>query len=121
MPIRASVAGLMLALLISGLLPVRAGAATSMPAGYDVYHTYAEMVDFIDSTVADHPAIARKFSIGKSYEGRNIWALKISDSVAEDEDEPEVLFDGLIHARERATAEMTLYLARILTENYGSN
>ena len=37
---------------------------------------------------------SRKFSIGTSYQGRDIWALKISDHVATDENEPEVMFDG---------------------------
>jgi hypothetical protein len=39
---------------------------------------------------ADHPAIAERFSIGQSYQGRELWAIKISDNVATDEDEPEV-------------------------------
>jgi carboxypeptidase T len=92
-----------------------------MPAGYETYHTYAEMEAFLDATVAAYPEIAQKFSIGRSYEGREIWAIKISDNVHTDEDEPEVIFDGLVHARERATAEMNIYLIRLLTENYGSN
>ena len=44
------------------------------------------------------------FSIGKSYQGRDIWAAKISDNVATDENEPEVLIDALHHAREHLTA-----------------
>ena len=31
------------------------------------------------------PDIAKRFSIGKSYQGREIWAMKISDNVATDE------------------------------------
>ena len=46
-------------------------------------------------------------SIGKSYQNRNIWAAKVSDNVADDENEPEVLFDGLHHAREHLTVEQT--------------
>ena len=49
------------------------------------------------------------FSIGKSYQGRTIWAAKVSDNVGVDENEPEVLFDGLHHAREHISAEMTIY------------
>ncbi|HUG47478.1 MAG TPA: M14 family zinc carboxypeptidase, partial [Candidatus Limnocylindria bacterium] len=112
---------LLLGAVVLGLAVPAPTRATSMPAGFEVYHTYAQMEAVLDETVADHPAIARKFSIGRSFEGRHIWALKISDNVHEDEDEPEVVFDGLIHARERATAEMNLFLIRILTDNYGSN
>jgi len=91
------------------------------PAGYEAYHTYAEMVAELDAAVADHPAIVRKFSIGRSYEGRQLWAAKISDNVAVDEDEPEVLFDSLTHAREHLTVEMNLYLLNLLTDGYGNS
>ena len=33
--------------------------------------------------------------IGHGYQGRTIWAAKISDNVAVNDNEPEVLFDGL--------------------------
>ena len=48
----------------------------------------------IDAAVAAHPGIIRKFSIGQSYEGRPIWAVKISDRVGKDESEPEILFEA---------------------------
>ena len=66
------------------------------------------MVAELDQAVADHPDIVAKFSIGTSYQGRELWAAKISDNVATDEDEPEVLFDGLHHAREHLTVEQSL-------------
>ena len=44
---------------------------------------------------AAHPDIASSARIGKSYQGRELWMLKISDNVAVDEAEPEVLFTGL--------------------------
>ena len=82
-------------------------AAADFPAKDSRYHTYAEMVAELNKAVADHPAIVQKFSIGKSHQGREIWAAKISDNVATDESEPEVLFDGLHHAREHLTVEQT--------------
>ena len=54
------------------------------------------------------PDIAMKFSIGQSYEGREIWGIKISDNVATDENEPEVFIHGLTHARERTSNEEAL-------------
>jgi hypothetical protein len=58
--------------------------------------------------------------MGTSYEGRTIWAGKISDNVATDELEPEVLFTHHQHAREHLTVEMALYTLKILTDEYGS-
>ncbi|QKV92829.1 zinc carboxypeptidase [Streptomyces sp. NA02950] len=85
------------------------------------YHNYAEANAEIDKAVAAYPAILSKRVIGKSYEGRDIVALKISDNVATDEAEPEVLFTAHQHAREHLTVEMALYLVRELTTGYGSD
>jgi carboxypeptidase T len=110
------------ALLITSAVPALGLEATEeFPAGYEAYHTYTEVVAVLDATVAAHPQIARKFSIGKSYEGREIWALKISDNVNADEAEPEILSVSLVHAREHITTEMNLYLIRALTAGYGKN
>ncbi len=85
------------------------------------YHTYSETVDFLDSLHTEHPDITNeKDSIGASVEGRAIWAMKISDNPTLDEDEPEVLYDGLHHAREPITIELLLYFMCYLVDNYGS-
>lgn len=85
------------------------------------YHNYAEMEAEIKAVAAAYPAIVSYFTIGQSYEGRELWAAKISDNVATDEDEPEVLFLGLHHAREHLTVEMTLYILNTLASKYGTD
>jgi hypothetical protein len=109
--------GLALLLPIAAAVPTRAAAA-DFPAGFTGYHTYAEMVAEVNAVVAAHPTIARKVAIGTSYQGRTIWAVKISDNVATDEPEPEVLFDGLTHADEHMGLEMTIKIMRWLTDGY---
>lgn len=99
-----------------GLRPVQ--QLLDFPPGDEAYHNYAEMVAEIQLAQANYPAIVKLFSIGRSYEGRELWAAKISDHVASDEDEPEALFIGLYHAREHLTTEMVLQLLRLLTEGY---
>ena len=47
--------------------------------------------------------------------------VKISDNVATDEDEPEVLFTAGQHAREHLTVEMALYLLNELTSKYATD
>jgi len=102
-------------------LMVAQPAVAAEPPGYEHFHTYAEMKDSLDATVAAHPGIAQRFSIGESYEGRAIWGIKISDNVGVDEDEPEVFIHALTHARERLTTEMALYIVAMLTDGYGSD
>jgi carboxypeptidase T len=91
----------------------------AFPPADSAYHDYAEMVAEIQQAEADHGAIFDLFSLGISYQGRDIWAGKISDDVATDEAEPEILFTHHQHAREHLTVEMALYTLRMLTDEYG--
>src|SRR5215510_13284076 len=100
-------------------LPATNAMLTAFPAGDEGYHDYAEMVAELQQVAANHPDIFSLFSIGTSYEGRQIWAGKISDNVGVDEDEPEVLFTHHQHAREHLTVEQSLYTLHMLTDEYG--
>ncbi|AVV47271.1 carboxypeptidase [Streptomyces sp. P3] len=91
------------------------------PSADAKYHNYAEMTAEIDQRVAARPDIMSKRVIGRSYQGRDIVAVKISDNVAVDEAEPEVLFTHHQHAREHLTVEMALYLMRELSAGYGTD
>ncbi|WP_028809508.1 M14 family metallopeptidase [Streptomyces sp. 351MFTsu5.1] len=91
------------------------------PSADSRYHNYAEMTAEIDQRIAAYPSIMSKRVIGTSYQGRDIVAIKISDNVATDEAEPEVLFTHHQHAREHLTVEMALYLLRELGAGYGSD
>lgn len=88
--------------------------------GLDSEYKEPAEVEAILRELADaHPEIARLESIGKSSEGRDIWALKISDNVNEDEaSESSVLFNGMHHAREVMTPEVVIDAAQWLVNNY---
>jgi carboxypeptidase T len=90
-------------------------AAADFPAGDEGYHTYDEMVAALQAAASEHPDITAVSSLGKSYEGRDIPIIKISDNAATDEDEPEVLFTCNMHAREHLTTEMCLRIVERLT------
>ncbi|MET7671521.1 M14 family zinc carboxypeptidase [Micromonospora luteifusca] len=93
----------------------------AFPPADSNYHDYAELTAVVNQVVADHPAIARKISIGSSYEGRDLMAVKISDNVGTDEAEPEILFNSQQHAREHLTVEMAIYLLNLFTDSYGGD
>ena len=65
--------------------------------------------------------ITSKTEIGKSVEGRSVYSVKISDNPEVDEDEPEVLYTSLIHAREPESMMQMLYFMFYLLENYGTD
>jgi carboxypeptidase T len=103
----------------SGVAPALPAANANFPPRDSRYHNYPEMVAHIHAVAAAHPGIVQVLGIGKSFQGRTIWAAKVSDHVAVDEAEPEVLFDGLHHAREHLSAEMTIHILDLLATNYG--
>src|SRR4051794_2197547 len=109
------------ALVLLGLAPSAQATSPNFPSYDSLYHNFPEMVSAIKAVEAAHPSIVHAFSFGTSYQGRTIWAAKISDNVGTDEDEPEVLFDALHHAREHLTVEQALYLLRLLANNYGTD
>ncbi|GAA2103851.1 M14 family metallopeptidase [Streptomyces albiaxialis] len=85
------------------------------------YHNYAEATKAVNDYVAKYPSIMKKQVIGKSHQGRDIVALKISDNAGQDEAEPEVMFTHHQHAREHLTVEMALYTIGELGAKYGSD
>jgi len=86
------------------------------------YYTWNEIVENLDELFEDYPnLVAEKISIGQTLEGRDIWALKMSDNPNIDEDEAEVLYTGLHHAREPMSYMNLFYYMNWLVENYGTN
>ena len=83
------------------------------------FKTFSEIEQFLDSLAAAYPSLmTAKFSIGTTFEGRDIWAIKISDNPNVDEDEPSVLYIGLTHAREPAASEVLMNFMNHLLSNY---
>jgi hypothetical protein len=85
---------------------------------FEDYHSYNETVVFLQEIEAKYPSLAKMYDIGESIENRTIWAMKISDNVLTDEEEPEVFIVGNHHAREVMTVEIPLYQIQYLVENY---
>lgn len=84
--------------------------------------TLAQMESILDAMHTQNPAIcSAKVSIGPSVENRSIWMVKISDNVTVDENEPEVLYDALHHAREPLSMEATVVFMDWLVTNYGTD
>jgi len=85
------------------------------------FHSYSELEQDLLALEERFPQIARVTVIGESLEGRNIYALIISDNVSADEDEAEVLFIGCHHAREWISVEVPFLLGKYLLEHYDSD
>ena len=83
------------------------------------YYTFDEIEYQLDQLSSLYPnIISQKISIGQTYEGRNIWAVKISDNHEIEENEPEILYTGLHHSREPMSYMNLFYFMHWLGENY---
>jgi hypothetical protein len=86
------------------------------------YFTNSEVEAELDAWAVQYPhLITSKKSIGTTVQGRDIWAVKISDNPNEDENEPEICYDSLIHAREVMGLMTVLYYMKNLLEGYGTD
>lgn len=82
------------------------------------YHTYQSMLEEIREHEKKNPKICKIHDLGASSDGEtHMWALKISDNVDKEEDEPTVLLTGAIHGNERPAPEMALYTINQLLSN----
>jgi len=85
------------------------------------YHSYRELETDLQALERSFSGQAKLYTIGTSLEGRNIYALKISDNASLSEDEAQVLFLGCHHAREWISVEVPYLLAKYLLENASSD
>ena len=106
-------------LVITAVLCTGAPAARASDVWPGSFKTYEQIGSEITAVEVAHPDIVDVFSIGRSYEGRELYAAKISDNVTVDEGEPEVLIDALHHANEHATVAQALDLLHTLADGYG--
>ena len=89
---------------------------------WTAYHSYQgsnSLVTELQRLASEFPEIAQLSSIGQTHQGRGLWVLKISDNVADDEDEPEVLMDGGFHGDEWIGSETATFIAYQLVNGYG--
>ncbi len=86
------------------------------------YYSYDEVTSILDQISAANPSIVtQKVSLGSTIQGRQIWMVKVSDNPGVDENEPEVRYDSMHHAREPQGMQTNLFFLSYLVEEYGSD
>lgn len=93
----------------------------SSSASADIYYSYESMTTLLQGLAANHSDIMSLSSIGTTYQGRTIWAVKISDNVNQEEGEPEVLFMGAHHGNEKPGAEVCIRFIQTVVDSYQTN
>jgi len=122
---RILVAVIIFSVLILGSLGISSVSSDDSPRmvsfePYD-YHTYQEMTELLQNLALNHSDIMSLSSIGRTYQGRDIWMVKLSDNVTQEEEEPGVLFMGAHHGNEKPSFEVCIYFIEYMIENYGNS
>ena len=94
---------------------------TSQMENWDRYPTYEVYRQMMIDFQKNYPTVCKLDSIGTSIQNRQIYVLKISDNVLEDEAEPEFLYTSTIHGDETTGFILMLRLADSLLSSYGSS
>ncbi len=87
---------------------------------FDGYYRYQELVHILHEYADEYPHLVHLESLGRSYEGREIWlAVVTSTATGSDSRKPALWVDGNLHASELAPSTCCLRLIHTLVTRYG--
>lgn len=87
---------------------------------FDTYHDYAALTEHLNALAAAYPHLSELRSIGKTFQGRDVWLMEITNSATgPGRSKPGYYLDAQIHAEEHATSAVALYAIHKLLTQYG--
>ncbi|MBD3617767.1 MAG: peptidase M14 [Gracilimonas sp.] len=108
---------------VDGFFPA-AGSPVNpeVQASWNRYYNYQGISDLTKELADAHPNLIKRESIGKSYEGRDIWLLTVTNFAQGNPNrKPAMYIDGNIHSNEIQGTEVSMYTAWYLAEMFGDN
>jgi len=94
----------------------------AVPLRFDHYYTYEQVGEALRALRDAYPQLATVESIGRSEEGRDIWAMTVNNpKTGAPQDKPGVYVDGNIHGNEIQAGEVCLAVLNRLLTLYGQN
>jgi murein tripeptide amidase MpaA len=89
---------------------------------FDRFYRYDELTEILRGWAEEHPQLFRVESIGKSYEGRDIWLTTVTNvDTGPDLEKPGFLVEANIHAIEVTGCTAALHLIDKLLRGYGND
>ncbi len=86
---------------------------------FNKFHRYEELTSLLKAYAKEYPYLIKLESIGKSYEGRDVWLITATNfKSGPDADKPALWVDGNIHASEVTASVAALYLIHSLVTRY---
>lgn len=93
-----------------------------MEIRFDTYYTNDELNARLEWLAGEYSHLARLESIGKSFEGRDLWLMTLTNrETGPDTEKPGFWIDGNIHATEVTGAMTALAIIHRLLTGYGSD
>ena len=87
---------------------------------FEHFHSYDETVRLLKTWAAKYPDLVELYSVGPSFEGREIWQITIaSRKHAKHTDRPAFFIEGGRHAGEISGIEATLFFIHHVLTSYG--
>ncbi len=99
-----------------------------VPAGFELgpvggFLTIDQAYQHLDDMAAQYPnLISPRYTLNTvTHEGRTMYWVRVSDNPTVNEDEPEVLYTGMHHARECIGMQQQIFYLCYLLENYATD
>ena len=93
-----------------------------MSPKFDHYWLFSEVESALKEWAAAYPHLCTLESAGKSGEGRDIWAVTMTNgATGPASSKPAFYFDGNHHAGEVTGSMISMYTIKFLLENYGKD
>lgn len=89
---------------------------------FEFNHTFGEVVDYLNGLTKTYPNITKLHNIGKSFLGRDLLVLEITNKATGGGlEKPGYWIDGNLHASEVMGAEVCLKTIDTLVTQYGTD
>ena len=89
---------------------------------FNKYHSYDVFQFWLRKWSEQFPDLTELYEIGKSYEGRPIYQMTITNKKSgKATEKPAAFFEGNRHSGEITSAESVMWLVKFLLENYGKD
>jgi len=109
---KASRLGIVLARYTAGLSPF------DFPTGDEKFTTYAELTASLQTLAKQNPNLVQLSSLGKTYEGRELWMVRLSAKAPGTAGLPASMLLGGHHAREHVAIDVPLRILQYLVQEY---
>lgn len=108
---------------VTCLFPLGLGTvAGEVNVDWTHYHNHSETTELLESWAEEHKDVAKLYSVGKSFQGKDLWCLEITNyETGAPETKAGMYIDGNTHNGEVGGAQASLYIIEHLLTNYGKD